>query len=737
MIPNTQYYGDSSTWLNATTKPNADDNAANKIPSYSTINGGITAGNLTVNTPLDNSICYAGIAADSPIAQLYCINGGDYENPLFDYNGDINFFWGYVDTSKSIPRTSSYTININHLSDESRTDGLFLVPQAQSAYPAGNVHAYYTPLVSIIPRNFVLLIYIECDTEQFNDRRASVLDDYINNTYGVSPTTHPNITAVLVAPVAGNTLTGERSFMAINDNGGMSLAYNIPYDLPQLVGIYDYWANRGNVKTTVKIWGGNNTPYYNNTYQYINGKDGTFNTANGKLTYYKPYGDGEWVLHCVASLGLFFTIKRTVAASGALDSEYMYCGTIDQNGLCHGDYTRGTDNRDQPQYKWTTTNDSTYDPTVIIPDYDDTNHFNPHISTADFNAVYVTNYDNVRKLANELYKAIARKPTDVQMIDYSAETFLVTDPLDGIISIRKYPVNTVPNHGTIGYIKIGNYTSDTVQAARFAPSNNQFITFTFSGKKSLNDEFDGSFLDREPYTTAELYIPFCGTIPISVAEYTGHTINVKMAIDYRTGSCTAYVCKDNTPLQSANGQIGIDIGVSGINTATVDGQLLNANLSLKQAQRQQFQASTSFFTTPASIATQIFGGGKFGISGAAGSLGQLTSMGNTFENSWDKRQAAAYELHHIQAPYKSISAGSPLCAAMGEHCCRLTIYRPIISNDYNTEIYAKTVGFACLKNGVVSDFSGLTIGAINLDGVNCTDQEKSMIVKAFADGVFL
>lgn len=735
MIPNTQYYGDSSTWLNATTKPYANDNAANKIPSYRDINGGITADKLTVNTPLDNSICYAGIAADSPIAQLYCINGNDYENPLFDYNGDINFIWGYVDTTNQL--TTNRQINLNDLSDPNETDRYYLIPQSQSEYPVGNVHGYFAPFVSIIPYNFVLLIYIECDNAQFNDRRAVALDDYIQNLYGISPETHPNITSILVAPFGGDTLTGNRTAMAINDNGGMALAYNTPYDLTQLQGIYDYWANAGNAKTTVRIWGAPNATYYNNYYQYVKGNGGTYNTDNGKLTYYKPYGDGDWILRCVASLGLFFAIKRTAAASDPLDSEYMYCGTIDQNGLCHGDYTRGTDNRTQSQYTWETTNDSTYDPTIVIPDYDDTNHFNPYISTADFNAVYVTNYDNVRKLANELYKAIARKPTDVQTVDYSAETFLVTDPLDGIISIRKYPVNAVPNHGTIDYIKIGNYTSDTVQAARFAPSNNQFITFTFSGTKSLNDEFDGSFLDREPYTTAELYIPFCGTIPISVAEYTGHTINVKMAIDYRTGSCTAYVCKDNTPLQSANGQIGIDIGVSGINTAAVDGQLLNANLSLKQAQRQQFQASTSFFTTPASIGAQIFGGGKFGISGAAGSLGQLTSMGNTFENSWDKRQAAAYELHHIQTPYKSISAGSPLCAAMGEHCCRLTIYRPIISDDYNAEIYAKTVGFACLKNGVVSDFSGLTIGAIDLNGVNCTDQEKSMIVKAFADGVYL
>lgn len=333
MLPNPQYYGNEKEWLKATTKPYADDDAANKIPNYRDINSGITAEKLTVNTPLDPSICYAAIAEDSPIAKTCCIKGSNYNDPLFEYEGNIDFFWGYVDTPTLISRSIGYTININDLSDESETDKLFLIPQTQNSYPSNNVHGHFTPYVSIIPRNFVLLIYIECDTTTFSDRRQIALDDYINNTYGYSPATHPYITAVHVAPVAGNTLTGERYFMAINNNGGMTLAYNMPYDLPQLNGIYDYWANRGNVKTTVKIWGNTNTLYYDNAYQYINGKDGTFDTTNGKLTYYKKYGDGEWILRCVASLGLFFAVKRTTAYTGALDDPDMYCGVIDDNGL--------------------------------------------------------------------------------------------------------------------------------------------------------------------------------------------------------------------------------------------------------------------------------------------------------------------------------------------------------------------------------------------------------------------
>ena len=138
-----------------------------------------------------------------------------------------------------------------------------------------------------------------------------------------------------------------------------------------------------------------------------------------------------------------------------------------------------------------------------------------------------------------------------------------------------------------------------------------------------------------------------------------------------------------------------------------------------------------------SIFMSAVGGGKFGVASAAQGLGQLTAMGNNFESSWDNREAAAYELHHIQTPYKSISAGSPLTAAMGEHCCRLTIYRPILSSDYDPQTYAKTIGFACLINGKVSDFSGLTMGTIDLSGVNCSDREKELIAAAFARGVIL
>lgn len=745
MLPNSVFYGSPDEWLNATTKPYASDDAANKIPPYSTINGGIASGKLSVNTPLDNSICYAGIADDSPIAQLYCIDGADYNNPLFDYSGIINFLWGYVDTTTQL--TTNRQINLNDLSDTNETDKYYLVPQSQSDYPVGNVHRYFTPYVSIVPRNFVLLIYIECDTEQFNDRRAVALDDYIQNLYGISPETHPNITSVLVAPFGGSTLTGERSAMAINDNGGMTLAYNIPYDLPQLQGIYDYWANAGNVKTTARIWGAPNTNYYANYYQYVKGKEGTFNTDNGILTYYRPYGDGDWILRCVASLGLFFTVKRATAYTGALDDTDMYCGVIDDNGLCHGDYTRGTDNRNQPQYSWTNTNDSTYDPTAPIDPntYSNTTAFNFIGGLSSMLKRYVLDARGVASLGGDLFKIgddiVAGAGNYVDYDNIILNNFLTNNPIDAIVSLKKYPVNDIPHTGSRHPLKLGKVQ---IATTGFDMPYSSFM-YLFKPIKVF-PRFGNSFLDYVPYTTLDLYIPFCGTIQLDPNDVMGHTLDVQLLIDYTTGNCDAFVSCDNLVIETTSGSIAIDIPVTGTESATVDSQLSHAILSSKSA-------TAARKLSPITGAMKTAGGGVAGarLAGPAGAIGGagiglLSAEQSSFSNKITSTMAD-YDLQHTQAPLKMISAASPVGGWAIDFNCRLIISYP--SGDVITdtrppsfdaaalENFGKINGFACLRTGKVSTFSGFTVGKIILDGVPCTEEERADITRQFASGVFL
>jgi len=60
----------------------------------------------------------------------------------------------------------------------------------------------------------------------------------------------------------------------------------------------------------------------------------------------------------------------------------MFLGIL-INGIGHGDYSHGKDNRDQPQWNWATTNQSPYDPDNpppdpdVIPSYPDKNPILP------------------------------------------------------------------------------------------------------------------------------------------------------------------------------------------------------------------------------------------------------------------------------------------------------------------------------------------------------------------------
>lgn len=746
MLPNSVFYGNPNEWLNATTKPYASDDAANKIPPYSTINGGIASGKLSVNTPLDNSICYAGIAEDSPISQLYCIDGADYNNPLFDYSGIINFMWGYVDTTTQL--TTNRLINLNDLSDTNETDKYFLVPESQSAYPSNNIHGHFTPYVSIIPRNFVLLIYIECDTTTFSDRRQLALDDYINNTYGFSPATHPNITSVLVAPVGGSALDDDRSFMAINDNGGIALAYNMPYDLPQLSGIYDYWANAGNVKTTARIWGAPNTLNYTNYYQYVKGKNGTFNTAQNKLNYYKEYGDGEWILRCVASLGLFFAIKRTTAESGALDDPDMYCGVIDDNGLCHGDYTRGTDNRNQPQYSWTTTNDSTYDPTAPIDPntYSNTTAFNFIGGLSSMLKRYVLDARAVESLGGDLFKIgddiVAGESGYVDYDNIILNNFLTNNPIDAIVSLKKYPVKDIPHTGSRHPLKLGKVQ---IATTGFDMPYSSFM-YLFKPIKVF-PRFGNSFLDYAPYTTLDLYIPFCGTVQLDPNDVMGHTLDVQLLIDYTTGNCDAYVSCDNLVIETVSGTIAIDIPVTGTESATVDSNLTQGILNSKSmtAARKLAPLTGAMKTAGGGVAGARLAGPAGAVGGAG--IGAMSAAKSSFDSKISSI-VADYELTHTQAPLRMISASSPVGGWAIDFNCRLILTYPtgnIINSttppDFNNDELAKyghINGFATLDNATMDKYTGLVVAdTINLDGIAATEGEKDLIRAACKEGCYI
>lgn len=733
MSINTNIYGAPESWSAAqylTFAKYANFNTA--AAPQNTLLEGSARGKTPTGKLIENSICTQALGKESLYSNVVWVHDYPYTRYIVDERVQTPYFYAECQTADYNTQSNESSISVNY---NYNSWSPYLT---DSSYE--NKSAAAKPITEYQPKKILYVLRILAENTAGTANQTAIIGNYIQ--YPQFRQNYPYLRAAWLTPYVDTSGTSTPSREEINYNALFGVCPNIEIncDNDNIKINYGFW--RSCQYNCIPLWGVfGSSNYFDNRYTGALCDPSDLVIDDNKVSAKRLIDDDllEYLIQQAACFGVF--VKTGTAgdvANVALDHNSVILGILDSDGVGHGEYTRGAANRDNPIWSWSTNRDSPYDPYKVPPsDKDTQSHFN-NVSIANFNKVWVTSYNEVKDIIKEVYKALQRKPQDVQTSDYSADSFLSTDPINGIISIRRYPVNVVPNDNNPVYMTIGNYTSDTVQARRFinAP-NSQFIDFVFSGTKRFDEIYDGSFLDREPYTTAELYIPFCGTVPISVADYIGHTITVKLAIDYLSGSCTAYVLCDNTPLQSANGQIGIDVPVSGINTATVDSQLLNANLRLKESQRQQLNASTAFFTTPFSLLMSASGGGKYGIASAAQGVGSLVSMGNNFESSWDNREAAAYELHHIQTPFKSVSAGSPLTAAMGEHCCRLTIYRPILSSDYDPVTYAKTIGFACLINGTVSDFSGLTMGTIDLSGVNCSDREKELIAAAFARGVIL
>ena len=149
---------------------------------------------------------------------------------------------------------------------------------------------------------------------------------------------------------------------------------------------------------------------------------------------------------------------------------------------------------------------------------------------------------------------------------------LFADPMDCILGLSLVPV-AVPNGGT-REVSVGNIStgiSMTIAARQFVEVD--------CGSINVN-EYWGAYLDYEPYTKAEIYLPYIGTHPIAIDDIMGKTVKVVYHVDIMSGSCTAYVKCGGSVLYSFIGQCSLSIPVTGNDWTNVINGALNIATSI-------------------------------------------------------------------------------------------------------------------------------------------------------------
>lgn len=420
---------------------------------------------------------------------------------------------------------------------------------------------------------------------------------------------------------------------------------------------------------------------------------------NGTEVYTKFKGTRDDILKIIANTG-FFCATTTDSAQHAdlknITDPHIIIGKMNDEGAISDTPLVGKDINDNThQTTWNKTEDTgngfngveNTDPN----NYTDKIDLNkPTLSNVNvFNRSFAVTSNNVRQLADFLWNADETKFNEI----IKGLALMGENPMNGIIDLRLFPFNVaLKNSETQAEPIVIGRTNTGINGIKLTENVNSLIDL---GECTFFTKFK-NFLDYEPYTTAQLYIPYIGVVPVSTAEFMGHKISVKMIVDYTTGAGTAIVFKDDIPFIYRNGVVGVSVPMTGTDSAsyasTVIGNVVNGAMGIANA-----------------TATD-------NMSGLINSANQMYSGFTT------------------PVQYQNASASSPTVATWQPQKCYFIIDRPILNVPDN---YGRTVGYACEITGKLSDFKGFTIVSNPEINFRCTDSERQYMINMLQGGVFV
>lgn len=455
---------------------------------------------------------------------------------------------------------------------------------------------------------------------------------------------------------------------------------------------------------------------------------------------------GEFVLKTAAATGLFFTTVTSLAESGIIGAltidPDIHIGKMNEDGYTTGEYYSGSECGNAPQVLWTNAVDDAaeagytpLDPSGELPVYGDPTIYDDDNTTVlsvegvpNTQTMYTLNTGDVTGFISAINDVAAALSSEIETV----QKFITNDPLEAVSALVYYPFDvkdflTDTGHGIPGRddIVLGNIIMTGVEGRKI---QDRVVVWdagqvTYYPPDGVND-----FRSYSPYSSATLYIPYCGAIDIDPGEYIGHVINVKYLVDLASGSCLALVYRDGLAVESIGGTIGVTMALSGYNTASI----YAAN---KNAERERVNARLGAAAVAVGVAGAAFTAGS-SLALAAAAVGGTAAIAGAY----GRIEQAEYNLDHQHAAPKHVGSSSPACSMAAEQCCRLVIRRPRMLDNYDAEAYGRTEGHACCINTALRTFAGtgfVQVSAADLSGIPCTAAERAAISSALQSGVIL
>lgn len=344
-----------------------------------------------------------------------------------------------------------------------------------------------------------------------------------------------------------------------------------------------------------------------------------------------------------------------------------------------------------------------------------------------FNMVYAANFDTMIGLKSYLYKVVAPTATP----DLMLQNFLNANPIDCIVNLQFFPLDLTTYYPIQVQLMLGNqlvadYNDNPVYAQGQSILDTSMQIVLDLGEVTYYPHF-GDFRDYEPYSSAELIIPYHGSLTISPAEYMGHKIGVKCIVDLSTGASIAYIFRDDLAVDSITGTVGVQIPVSGIAQADYNNSVFNASAQLNAA---KISAAAGFASDTIGLVASAVSANPLGVAASVTKIAADTAASS---NNLD---IAQYNVSHVKIPYRQSGTSTPATSTAADQIARLIVRRPKML-EYDPEIYAEVNGYACLICDTLADYTGFTVCSDVHIGGGATAEEKSMIKSLLQSGIYL
>lgn len=278
---------------------------------------------------------------------------------------------------------------------------------------------------------------------------------------------------------------------------------------------------------------------------------------------------------------------------------------------------------------------------------------------------------------------------------FDPDTFkkIFGNPMQAILGLSIVPVTVPTPVGPPPALTLGNVNT----GVGVNQASEQYIEVD-CGSLSI-EEYWGSYLDYEPYTRTEIYLPYIGVRNISTDDIMGKTVAVKYKIDILSGACIALIKCDSTILYSFNGVCAVSIPITGNDWTNV----INGSIS-------------AAISSVGLIAGTVSGAAPLTAASA------VTAISSASQNVMQMK------------PYidKSGSIGGN-AGMLGVQYPYMIITRPRQALPENQNHYT---GYPSFITSVLGDLSGMTyVDHVHLENIPCTSAEQSEIESLLKGGV--